>query len=181
VHDDLTLLTRAQSHDQDALAEIHDRYYDRIYRYLSFRVGDPETAEDLTSDVFIRFLTAIRERSRPPNSLRGWLYGTASNVLKEHYRAQKRQAAEELPETLAGTEPGPERWLESRQQRMRLQSAISTLTDDQQTVLALRFGYDMPIRDVAETVNKSEGSVKMLQARAIMALTNLLAAEGEAR
>jgi RNA polymerase sigma-70 factor (ECF subfamily) len=113
--------------------------------------------------------------------LRGWLYGTASNVLKEHYRAQKRQAAEELPETLAGTEPGPERWLESRQQRMRLQSAISTLTDDQQTVLALRFGYDMPIRDVAETVNKSEGSVKMLQARAIMALTNLLAAEGEAR
>lgn len=178
MHDDLILLARAQSNDLDALAEIHDRYYPRIYRYLSFRVAEHQTAEDLASDVFIRFLIAIRERSRPPNSLRGWLYGTASNVLKEHYRARKRQAVDELSEMPAGTEPSPERSLESKQLRDRMQTAISELTDDQQKVLALRFGDGMPIREVAETVNKSEGSVKMLQARAIMALTQQLAAEG---
>ena len=57
----------------------------------------------------------------------------------------------------------------------RKREALAELTQEQQDVLALRFGYGMPIKDVAETVNKSEGSVKMLQVRAIAALTKRLA------
>ena len=57
---------------------------------------------------------------------------------------------------------------------------MADLTEEQQQVLALRFGYEMPIRDVAETMNKSEGSVKMLQVRAIAALTRLMGSESNA-
>ena len=56
--------------------------------------------------------------------------------------------------------------------------ALADLTPEQQDILALRFGYGMPIKDVAETVNKSEGSVKMLQVRAIAALTKRLTGSG---
>ena len=49
------------------------------------------------------------------------------------------------------------------------------LTPEQQDVLALRFGYDMPIRDVAETLGKSEGAIKQLQARAVTMLSKKLA------
>ena len=52
--------------------------------------------------------------------------------------------------------------------------ALGELTRDQQDVIALRFGYEMPIKDVAQTMGKSEGAVKQLQARAIAALSRKL-------
>ena len=156
VHDEQTLLMRARALDQEALGHIHDLYYQAVYRYLSYRVADPQTAEDLASEVFTRFLGALRDRGTPPNTIRGWLFGAAQNVLKEHYRQQRQMNWTELDESIAGNERTPE----------------------QQEVLALRFGFGLPIKDVAETVNKSEGSVKMLQVRAIGALTRRLQGVG---
>ncbi len=177
VHDETDLLRRARSLDQEALALIHDRYYQAIYRYFSFRVAEAQTAEDLASDVFTRFLSAIRDRSAPPNTIRGWLFGAAQNVLKEHYRKQSRMNWTELDETIAGGQT-PEQRLDERLDKESLRAALDDLTPEQQSVLALRFGYGMPIKDVAATVNKSEGSVKMLQVRAIAALTKRLTGQG---
>ncbi len=175
--DERELLRRAGAFDQEALAVIHDRYYQAIYRFLSFRVADRQTAEDLASEVFIRFLSALRDRNAPPNTIRGWLFGAARNVLKEQYRHQRRLNLAELDETISGNDT-PEKRLMERVDKDELRRAIGELTAEQQDVLALRFGYEMPIKDVAETVNKSEGSVKMLQARAIAALTRRLNGPG---
>lgn len=78
VQDELLLLHRAKSLDKDALAQVHEQYYDAIYRYMAYRVNDLLTAEDLTSEVFIRFLHAIQQKNAPQNTIRGWLFGTAS-------------------------------------------------------------------------------------------------------
>lgn len=178
MQDELDLLKRARAFDKEALALIHDRYYQSIYRYLSFRINDPHTAEDMASEVFIRFLSAIKDRNAPPNTIRGWLFGAAQNVLKEQYRKQKRMNWTELDDDVATNGWTPEKRLEERANKEELRAAISELTKEQQDVLALRFGYGMPIKDVAETVNKSEGSVKMLQVRAIAALTKRLTGSG---
>ena len=84
--DELTLLARARQLDPDALGQIHETYYASIFRYISFRVGDRETAEDLTSEVFTRLLTALRDHRSPQNTLRGWLYGVAARVVSDHHR-----------------------------------------------------------------------------------------------
>jgi RNA polymerase sigma-70 factor (ECF subfamily) len=175
--DELELLNKARAFDREALALIHDRYYQSVYRYVSFRVADPQTAEDLASEVFTRFLAAIKERGTPPNTIRGWLFGAAQNVVKEQYRRQRQMNWTELDESLAGGHT-PEQRLEERMGKDELRTALAELTPEQQHVLALRFGYGLPIKDVADTVNKSEGSVKMLQARAIAALTRRLAGPG---
>ncbi len=65
----------------------------------------------------------------------------------------------------------------SRLTWQQVQTLMQELTAEQQEVLALRFGYEMPIRDVAELLNKSEGAVKQLQARAIATLARMLGAE----
>ena len=179
MQDEIDLLRRAKGRDLDALAEIHDRYYQAIYRYLVFRVSDSQTAEDLTSEVFIRFLNAVGDSSSPPNSLRGWLYGAASNVLKEHYRKQSRMDLSELGDALADGAVSPESSLVKQEQRAELRAALGELTDDQQNVLALRFGFGLPIKQVAEVISKTEGSVKMLQVRAIMSLTQRLSTKGD--
>ncbi len=178
VDDERELLNRARAYDKEALALIHDRYYPAIYRYLSFRIADAQTAEDLAAEVFIRFLSAVKERHAPPNTIRGWLFGAAQNVLKEQYRRQRQMNVTELDESFPSGARSPEQRLEEKAGKEALREALAELTPEQQDVLALRFGYGLPIKEVAETVNKSEGAVKMLQVRAIAALTKRLAGLG---
>jgi RNA polymerase sigma-70 factor (ECF subfamily) len=171
----MDLLNRARALDREALALIHDRYFTAVYRYISFRVADRHTAEDLTSEVFTRFLSALHERSAPPNTIRGWLFGAAANVVKEQYRRQRRTTLTTLPEFISSDEKSPEQRLDEVIEKEQLRQALRELTEEQQHVLALRFGHGLAVRDVAETVNKSEAAVKMLQARAIASLTRRLA------
>jgi len=175
VQDELVLLSRARALDSEALAQIHDTYYAPIFRYISFRIDEHETVEDLTSEVFTRLLSALRDRTAPQNTLRGWLFAVASRVVKDYYRKQYRRQQTSLDETIPSQESGPDQAVEARLTRELLREVMDELTEDQQNVIALRFGYEMSIRDVAQSMGKSEGSVKMLQARAIATLSRKLA------
>lgn len=174
VDDENALLRRATQLDQDALSLIHNRYYDLIYRYISYRVDDVHAVEDLTSEVFTRFLVALRARKGPQDTLRGWFYGTAANVVKEHYRDRRRSDHELLDDAAPSAGRGPDEDFDRQLANSRLRAALAELTEEQQQVLALRYGFDMPFREVAETLKKTEGSVKMLQTRAIATLTRKL-------
>jgi RNA polymerase sigma-70 factor (ECF subfamily) len=154
----------------EALAQIHDLYYEPLFRYISFRVSDRHAAEDLTNDVFTRFLTALRDRRAPDTTLRGWLYGVATNVVRDYYRKRYRSAHVELDEMIESPEIGPAEMAEAALTRADLRQAMAGLTDEQQNVIALRFGYELPIQEVARTMGKTEGAIKQLQARAIAAL-----------
>lgn len=176
VQEELILLNRARSLEQDALVEIHEQYYTPIYRYISFRVSDSQSVEDLTSEVFLRLLNALRDHNAPQNTLRGWLYGVASNIVKEYYRQKKRANLAALDESIPSNGRSLHQQLESKLLGEKLLTVMKDLTEDQQNVLALRFGFEMPIKEVAAVMGKSEGSVKMLQARAVASLSNRIPA-----
>jgi RNA polymerase sigma-70 factor (ECF subfamily) len=176
LQDELALLARARTLDPDALAEVHDRYYTPIFRYVAFRVSDRDVAEDLTSEVFTRLLSALRDKHAPQNTLRGWLYGVAARVVSDYHRRHYRAPEVELDEMLVSREAGPAELVDKLLAHADLKRAMAELTDEQQHVLALRFGYEMPIQEVARTLNKTEGAIKQLQARAIAALSRKLAA-----
>jgi RNA polymerase sigma-70 factor (ECF subfamily) len=178
VQDELTLLSRARALDKEALAQIHDTYYVPIFRFISFRVNDYQTAEDLASEVFIRLLSALRDRSAPQRTLRGWLFSVATIVVKDHFRQKYRSGQTQLNEGIPSHADSPDQVVEMILSQEKLHEAMSTLTEDQQNVIALRYGYGMAIRDVAESLGRSEGSVKMLQARAISALSDRLNPQG---
>lgn len=178
--DDNQLLQRVRRLEEDALTEVHAHYYQPLFRYIRFRVHDHATAEDLTSELFVRFLQAIQTKNAPQNSLRGWLFGTASYILKDYYRAKKRDQEQNvtLSDTLAGrlrSEDGsPSKALAGHTLEALLADALTELTEEQQQVLALRFGYGMSIREVAHNLQKSEAAIKMLQARALKMLAKRL-------
>jgi len=174
VQDELTLLARARQLDPEALAHIHDTYYTSIFRYVAFRVGDHATAEDLTSEVFTRLLTALRDKNAPQNTLRGWLYGVAARVVSDHHRKAYRAPQVELDESLASADHDPADIVDRKMTQESVQRAMQDLTEEQRHVLSLRFGSDMPIQDVARALGKSEGAVKQLQARAVAALARKL-------
>lgn len=175
MQDEQALLARARGLDAAALAEIHDTTYPLIFRYIAFRVGSREVAEDLTSEVFARLLGALNERRAPERTLTGWLYGVASHVVGDHLRQRYRHETMPLAESLASREPDPVEQVETLLAHEALREAIGELTEDQQDVIALRFGYGMPIAEVARTMGKTEGAVKQLQARAVARLSRRLA------
>ena len=174
VQDEMSLLARARALEDEALAEIHDRYYDAIFRYIVFRVSNQQVAEDLTSEVFVRLLSALRDHTAPQNTLRGWLYGVAFRVVNDFHRKQYRREEVQLNEGIASNSNNPLETVAERLSWRQLRAAMSELTDAQREVIALRFGQEMPIRDVAQLLGKTEGAVKQLQARAIASLARTL-------
>jgi RNA polymerase sigma-70 factor (ECF subfamily) len=167
-------LRRARNLDANALAQIHDQYYPEIYRYVRYRLDNEQVCEDITSEVFLRLLDALHQNRGPNQSVRGWLFGTASNLVNDHLRhhyARPVEGLEEHSETghSAGSDT-PEQFLEDSFQRQAVRRAFQKLTGEQQHVLALRFADERSLDETAKIIGKSVSAVKALQFRALASL-----------
>ncbi len=175
--DDNTLsriITRAQAGDAAAFGEIYDRYASQILRYLYLRTREYEAAQDLTQEVFVRVLRGIDGfEFRGEKSFLGWLYTIASNILVGQLR-RKRAIATPLDENLEVADPRSHDAVLSVFERMEMHQALSRLTEDQQQVLVLKFFADLTNQEIAATIGRSEGAVKALQHRALLALQQIL-------
>jgi RNA polymerase sigma-70 factor (ECF subfamily) len=169
---DAGLLTRIRANDPDALAELYDRFAPVLYAYIYRRVGEQRLAEDLTGDVFVNALAALRRGQFASESLMAWLYRLAHNRVMDHYR-RERQTLVPLAAELPAADDVPEA---ARQRRLRawLREALRRLTGDQQQVLALRFGQGMSAAETARALGKTEESIRALQHRALHALRRLM-------
>jgi len=174
---DHLLLEQARQCDDRALVAIYDQYAEGVYRYLYRLVGDSWTAEDLTSEVFVRLLRSLHKHRGPRTNLPGWLYRVARNLAMDWFRAQSRPTTLELNEDLVGSGESLLGRLEWGEQRGQLAQALHKLTPGQQQVILLRFGEGLQIKKVSQIMGKSEGAIKILQYRAVRRLRSLLQRE----
>ncbi len=158
------------------IGEVYDRYAPRIYRYIFHRLGQTNVAEDLTSEVFLRFL---RARVTPDNLL-AYLYRSAHNIIVDYLR-QNPKLLEPIDERLAAERDDPVQHAELEVERMRVRRAILRLSPDQQQVIVLRYLEELSNAEIGRVLGKNEGAVKALQHRALANLRNLLGGEGQAR
>lgn len=86
---EVTLICYSQRGDRDAFASLYDTHRDGIHRYIFFRVADPELAEDLTSEVFLRAWGNLKTFRIGRSPFAGWLYRIAHNAVIDHYRTRK--------------------------------------------------------------------------------------------
>lgn len=169
------LLAQAQRFDPKALDILQQRFYESIYRYIHFKVGDTQASEDLSGDVFVRMLEAFKKGQGWRTTPDAWIFGIARNVVADYYRRQYRQPEVELNEGVAAlAEQGPVEQMLNNEQRDHLVEAISSLRDEYRDVILLRFIEELSIKDVAEILDKTPGSVKGLQHRALQALSAIM-------
>ncbi|MFK7802849.1 MAG: sigma-70 family RNA polymerase sigma factor [Anaerolineae bacterium] len=171
---DIALLRRAEKLEDEPLAEIHRRYYTPVYRYVASKVGAGQLAEDFTADVFVRFIHAIRQKSAPSNSVKGWLYRVASNIVNDHYRKKYRRSYSGLTEAEPSNDLSPEDLLDGKINNDALREAIGELSSDQQNVISLRFSFGMSVAEVAESMGKSETAVRQIQFRSVRKLATIM-------
>lgn len=172
------LIELAQSGNQEAIGQLYERYVDRIYRYIAYRVPDSE-AEDLTAEVFVRVIAALPHYVYTGAPFEAWLYRIASARVADHHRSAKD--VNELPDELTSDDTQPERRMILNQEHATVREALQQLTDDEQTLLILRFVERQSHKEVAEFLNKTVAAVRTMQHRALHRLAQLLNAEKKER
>lgn len=164
------LLERAAEYDPVVLSQIYDEYSEKIYNYIYYRVGERELAQDLTAEVFLKALDALKAHKGWHTSLSGWLYRIAHNLIADHYRGRPTKETLPLSEQLITDEDSPSQTVDRVLTQQRLRAAVSRLTEDQQQVVFFKFVEEMSNAEVAHILGKTEGAVKSLQHRALASL-----------
>ncbi len=173
MQDEESLVRRAQQRDQEAFAQLYEEHFDKIYRYVSFRIGDKTEAEDVTQQVFLNALRSISSFKWKGIPFSAWLFRIAHNQVVDYLRKKKR-ATVPLDESLASSEDNPQLVVEQKLDIEQLLLATKQLTEAQREVVSLRFAGELSIAQVAKVMGKSQGAVKALQHSAIVALRKAL-------
>ena len=172
---DDALIRRVQALDAGALAELYDRHFDGIYRYLFTRVRHQADAEDLTEQVFLKMVDSIA-RYRPRGvAFSSWLYRIAHNMLVDRYRRAGRSAVE-LTEHVRDDRPqtDPAAMAQNSEDRRRLLEAMRRLTPEQQQVITMRFIDNLEVDEIARMTRRRPGAIHSMQHRALASLYRYL-------
>jgi len=170
VQNEESLVRRAQQRDEQAFAQLYEEYFDRIYRYVTLRIGDRMEAEDITQQVFLNAIKAISSFKWRGIPFSAWLFRIAHNQVVDYLRRKAKRATAPLDESLVAGDYDPQQVAELRLDIERLAAATGKLTPAQQEVISLRFAGELSVAQVAKIMGKSEGAVKALQHSAIVAL-----------
>ncbi len=171
------LLRRAQQHEDRALTQLYTMFSERVFRFIYYRIQDRPRAEDLTNEVFVRMLESI-EKFRPSGDdvalvLTSWIFTIARNLIIDDTRRQKIRVAEQL--TDGDEELRDETFdLDVHLTRAALQNALAQLTEEQQTVLLLRFEDGFTSAQIGKMMGKTEMAIKALQRRGLAAMARAL-------
>ncbi len=170
---DAELVVRAKAGDHGAFTQIYERYAPAIYRYIYFRIGEAELAEDLQAEVFLRMLEGIHRYEDRGWPISAWLYRIARDRTIDVIR--RRRNRQQVPlESWGGSCDGPENSVGAQLEYEELARTLDDLTDEQRQVIQMRFLAEMSIQEVAQKLGRTEGSVKALQHRGLQSLARRL-------
>ncbi len=164
------LVVLVKKGDHDAFSQLYDIFVDPLYRYIYFRVNNQEV-EDLMEIVFLKVWENIKKYTPKNKMFSAWFFRIAHNVVVDHYRSQKNET-EDLPINVPAykREHNPIKNTENRLHNEALRNALKNLKENYREVLVYKFLNDLSNPEIAEIMDKSEGSVRILQFRALKAL-----------
>ncbi|MFD2765503.1 ECF subfamily RNA polymerase sigma factor, BldN family [Micromonospora eburnea] len=174
------LVERAQAGEAEAFGLIYDRYVDTVFRFVYFRVGNRQLAEDLTSDTFLRALKRIGSFTWQGRDLGAWLVTIARNLVADHFKSGRYRLEVTTGDVLdadredRGPEGSPEAAVVEHITNVALLTAVKQLNPEQQECIVLRFLQGFSVAETARAMGKNEGAIKALQYRAVRALARLL-------
>jgi RNA polymerase sigma-70 factor (TIGR02952 family) len=170
------LVSRAQDGDAEAFGEIYDHYVSMVFRYVYARVGDRATAEDVTSETFVRALRRIDSLSFQGRDVGAWLVTIARNLVLDHVKSSRYRlevATADMRDADRAT-GGPEDEVVQQLTNQQLLACVQQLGSEQQECIVLRFLHGFSVSETAEIMGKRDGAIKALQHRAVRRLAALL-------
>ena len=174
------LLQRVLRGDVEAFGAFYERMLDRIFRYLFYRTGHLQDAEDLTEEVFLKAWEALHRTREVPDHPEAWLYRIAHNAVVDHYRTRKMHASlDDLKGPPSATTDTPEDAVLATERLQGLMDKLHRLPPIYQQVLICRFIQGLSHKEVAQVLGTNENHARILQYRALKRLREEMAKEEE--
>ena len=174
------LIQQATAGDANAFGRLYDMHVDRVYRHIYYRIGNVVDTEDLTQQVFLKAWQAIRRYKKTSSPFLAWLIRISHNLVVDFYRSKKVHLNLNHDLRDEDQESNPEQLTEVRFGQARIRAAIMQLPGEQQQVILMRFIEDFPFTDIASSLGKSEGAIRVILHRALKKLRGILVnVEGE--
>jgi RNA polymerase sigma-70 factor, ECF subfamily len=170
------VLALASQGDRDAFGRLYEHYVERIFNYVYYRTGNSHDAEDLTARVFQRAMNHIVNYTDRGVPFSAWLYRIAHNLVANWHRDRSRKQEiplDDLP-ILPMKGDHPERNLVRSQEEEALLRMIRKLPPERQNLLILKFVENMSNAEIGKIMGRSEGAVKSLYHRTLLALRDQL-------
>ena len=174
---DLTLLSDADlvilaKDSKEAFGVLYERYVEKIYKYIYYRTGNHQDAEDLAAGVFFRAMGHIGDYTDRGVPFQAWLYRIAHNLVANWHRDRGRRKIIPLEEFVNSglSFDAPDSATEDKEERAHLLAAIGRLPDERQQLLYLKFVAGLSNAEVGEILDRTEGAIKSLYHRTLLAL-----------
>ncbi|MGY1986780.1 sigma-70 family RNA polymerase sigma factor [Blastococcus sp. SYSU DS0669] len=170
------LVRRTQAGDAEAFGRLYDHYVTLVHRYVYHRVGDRATAEDVTSETFVRALRRIDSLSFQGRDVGAWLVTIARNIIRDQVKSSRFRlevSTADMRDADRATD-GPEDAVLQHLTNEQLLACVRQLGSEQQECIVLRFLHGLSVSETAEIMGKKDGAIKALQHRAVRRLASLL-------
>ncbi len=165
------LLQAAKMGKQDAFASLYDAYAEKIYNFIYFKVLHQETAEDISTDTFLKAWEKLQQFKG--DNFAAWLYTIARNKVTDYYRQKKdNYDIDDCWDLSDGQDLLAQ--VDTSLQFQNLQKALAHLNREDRELLIMRFWQDLSFAEIAEILGKKQGAVKMACGRAVKKLQTKL-------
>ncbi|MDA3802516.1 MAG: RNA polymerase sigma factor [Patescibacteria group bacterium] len=181
-------LSRLKRKDKEVFISAYDKYGSEINRFIYYKVGKREEANDLTSQVFLKTWEHIQNKSLiKTNTIRALFYRIARNIVIDYYRQKSSETSEEISldsddnhidiEDMASGENSSIDSIDRKSERELIESKLYFLKEDYREIIVMRFVNDLSPDEIAEISGKSKGNVRVLIHRSLKALRDLVSDE----
>jgi RNA polymerase sigma-70 factor (ECF subfamily) len=181
---DKQTLSKLKSHDKDAFTRVYDENVKDIHRFVYFKIGSREEANDLTSMIFLKAWNHIQNKSlEDAKTLRALLYKIARNAIIDYYRETGSKLTvsiddEEKPiDAIDNSIANPEEKMDSDANLELIRRQLPLLKEEYREIIIMRFINDLTLEEIADISQKSKGNVRVTLHRALNALRELVEKE----
>lgn len=176
IKEKILLLKLKATKSPEAFGELYDLYHDRIYRFVLFKIGNKEDAQDLTAEAFLKCWDHIN-RNKPITNLNALLYSIGRNLVIDHYRRQKAkyEISEETVEAIPDLKSEDIiKNIEVKNESEIVFKALDVLNGQYKEILILKYIDELTNKEISEIMDISEGNARVMAHRAIESLKKVL-------
>ena len=177
---DKLLYLRLNKKDKEAFVKTYDLYFDQIYRFVYFKVSGKEDAEDLTSVVFLKTWGYVQDKSiKDYKTLKALLYKVARNSVIDYYRTKSREAeqvsidSERVEIDLPDKQQDIHKDIEISDDYKQITEKLFELKEEYREIIVMRYVNELSIGEIAVSLDKSKGNVRVTLYRALKALRSI--------
>lgn len=180
---DKQILGRLKNRDKEAFIKVYDENVSEINRFVYFKVGKREEADDLTSIIFLKAWSHIQNKTlEDAKTLRALLYKIARNCIIDYYRETGNKITASLDDEehrieVVDEKANPDERLDQEANLELIKKQLPLLKDEYREVIIMRFINDLSLEEIADISGKSKGNVRVLVHRALNALRELVEKE----